>query len=85
MIGVSESPCVVERGAQRADAAVHHVARRDDVGAGRGLRDGGAREQLERGVVVDVAVLAQHAAVAVGGVLAQAQVGDRRAGRDGRP
>ncbi len=32
---------VVERVADRADAAVHHVARRDDVGAGAGLRDGG--------------------------------------------
>ena len=39
---------LVERGAQRADAPVHHVARRDDVGAGRGLGDRGAREQLER-------------------------------------
>ena len=67
---------VVERGAQRADAAVHHVARRDGVGARLGLRDGGARQQLERQVVVDDAVGAQHAAVAVRGVLAQAQVGD---------
>ena len=49
---------------------------RDDVGAGRGLRDGGAGQQLERRVVVDVAVGAQHAAVAVVGVLAQAHVGD---------
>ena len=31
----------------RADAPVHHVARRDDVGAGARLADGGAREQLD--------------------------------------
>ena len=67
---------LVERGAQRADAPVHHVARRDGVGARGGLGDGGAGEQLERGVVVDDAVGAQHAAVAVARVLAQAQVGD---------
>ena len=67
---------LVERGAQRAHAAVHHVARRDRVGARLGLGDRGAREQLERLVVVDDAVGAQHAAVAVRGVLAQAEVGD---------
>ena len=50
--GVGEA-FVVERGADRADAAVHHVARGDDVGAGAGLRDGRARQQLERRVVVD--------------------------------
>ena len=42
----------------------------------RAWRDRGAREQLERRVVVDRAVVAQHAAVAVVGVLAQAHVGD---------
>ena len=44
---------VVERRADRADAPVHHVARRDHVGARARVRDGGAREQLERRVVVD--------------------------------
>ena len=76
MIGVSDRPCSSSARAQRADAAVHHVARRDGVGARGGLGDGGAREQLERRVVVDDAVGAQHAAVAVARVLAQAQVGD---------
>ena len=37
-------------------AAVHHVARRNDVGAGACVRDGLAREQLQRRVVVDVTV-----------------------------
>ena len=67
---------LVERGAQRPDAPVHHVARRHGVRAGLGLRDGGAGEQLERLVVVDHAVRPQHAAVAVARVLAQAEVGD---------
>ena len=66
----------VELGADRADAPVHHVRRGDDVGAGARVADGGPREQLERGVVVDGAVVAQDAAVAVVGVLAQAHVGD---------
>ncbi len=65
----------VERGADRADAAVHHVARRDDVRAGARLADGRAREQLERRVVVD-RLAVQHAAVPVARVLAQAEVGD---------
>jgi hypothetical protein len=43
---------------------------------GLGLRDGGAGEQLERGVFVDHAVVAQHAAVPVARVLAQAEIRD---------
>ena len=78
MIGVSDELVLVERGAQRAHAPVHHVARRDGVGARGGLGDGGAGEQLERRVVVDDAVGAQHAAVAVARVLAQAEVGDHQ-------
>ena len=65
---------VVERLADRGDAAVHHVARRDDVGARLDVADGGAGEQLEAAVVVHLAV-DDHAAVAVRGVLAEADVG----------
>ena len=46
---------LVERGADRADLAVHHPGRRDHVGAGVGLRDRDARVPLERRVVVDLA------------------------------
>ena len=42
----------------------------------RGVRDRRLGEQLERHVVVDRAVVAHHAAVAVDGVLAEADVGD---------
>ena len=58
-----------------ADLAVHHPARRDDVGAGSGLGDGRLGVDVERGVVVDHAVLVEDAAVAVVGVLVDAQVG----------
>ncbi len=49
---------------------------RDGVGAGLDVADRGAREQLERLVVVDLAV-ADHAAVTVRGVLAEADVRDQ--------
>ena len=66
---------LVERATNRADASIHHVARRDDVRAGRRVRERRAREQLERRIVVDLAV-AQNSAVSVIGVLAHAHVGD---------
>ena len=43
----------VERGADRADPAVHHVRRRDHVGAGDGVGHRRARQQRQRRVVVD--------------------------------
>ena len=66
---------LVERLADRADPAVHHVRRRDDVGAGRRMRDGRAHELLDRRIVGDL-VVDDDAAVAVVGVLAEADVGD---------
>ncbi len=66
---------LVELVADRADPAVHHVAGRDRVGAGLGVGDRGFGQQLDRDVVVDLA-LADEAAVAVRGVLAEADVGD---------
>ena len=56
------------------DAAVHHVGRRDEVGAGHGVRQRGSRQLFDRGVVDDL-VAVDDAAVAVRGVLAQADVG----------
>ena len=66
---------LVELVADRGDPAVHHVAGGDDVGAGLGVRDRGAREQLEGDVVVDLAV-AEEPAVPMRRVFAQADVGD---------
>ena len=70
---------VIEHVADAADAAVHHVGRRDDVGAGGGVRERGARQLLDRRVVDDLLAV-EDAAVAVRGVLAQADVGDDDAG-----
>ncbi|MDZ7631266.1 MAG: hypothetical protein U5K74_07945 [Gemmatimonadaceae bacterium] len=63
------------RHADRADAPIHHVARRDDVGAGLGVHDRLARQQLQRGIVVH-RLTGEHAAVPVVGVLAHAHIGD---------
>ena len=66
--------------ADGGDAAVHHVAGRDDVGSGLGQADSGAGEQFERGIVVDfesIAALDDDAAVTVAGVLAEADVSDK--------
>ena len=72
--GVLEA-ALVERLPDGADAAVHHVRRRDDVGAGRGVRDRGAHQLIDRRIVRDL-VVDHDAAVSVVGVLAQADVGD---------
>ena len=79
MIATSVEAVLVERAADRADPAVHHVRRRDDVDAGlRRSVTRRAREQFERRVVVDVARRVEHAAVAVIGVFAVAQIGDQQ-------
>ena len=65
---------LIEPFADRGDPAVHHVRGSDHVGPGLRVGDRGAREERERGVVVHVGT-AQDTAVAVVGVLAQADVG----------
>ena len=63
------------------DHAVHHAGGGDHVGAGAGVADGLLGQERQRGVVVDVhpaADLGQRAAMAVVGVLAEAQVGDHQ-------
>ena len=67
-------PAAVEGGPDGRHLAVHHPARRHDVGARR--RPGRARSavQLERRVVADLAVGTEHAAVPVVGVLVEAEV-----------
>ena len=72
---------VVEAGADRPDHAIHHPAGGDHVGSCPGVTGGLAGEQLERGVVIDVDAgrrFGQHAAVAMIGVLANADVGDHQ-------
>ncbi len=71
--GVGESG-TVEGLADRAHPAVHHVRRRDDVGAGLGLGDGHRRQDGEALVVVDPAV-DDDPVVAIRGVGIQRDVG----------
>ena len=75
MIATSPKPFLIEGGANRADAPVHHVRRRDDIGARSRMRQRLAHQQIQRGVVVDV-VIPDHAAMPMVGVLAHANVGD---------
>ena len=78
---VSAKPASSSAARIAADAAVHHVGRRDQVGAGPGVRDrhvGRAAAASRRCSTSPVGV--EHAAVAVRGVRAEADVGgDRRA------
>ena len=74
--GVRDNRRVRQRLADGSDAAVHHVAGRNDVGAGLDVRDRGARKEVERLVVVDL-VAVEDPAVSVRRVLAEAHVGDQ--------
>jgi hypothetical protein len=72
---------LIEGAADGAHHAVHHGAGGDDVGAGASVADRLPAQQIERGIVVDIdaaGVLAQHTAVAVVHVLAEANVGDHQ-------
>ena len=64
-----------QRAADRADAAVHHVARRDDVDAGLGLHQRLADQHLHGLVVEDVAGVVEQAVLAVAGVRVERHVG----------
>ena len=64
-----------ERRPDRADAAIHHVRRREDVAAGLGLDQRLMDQQLERPVVVDLAV-DQETVMAVAGVGVERHVAD---------
>ena len=75
--GIGDDRRLRQRFADRTDAAVHHVARRDDIRARLDVARSGSREQLERVVVLDLAV-PQDAAMPVARVLTQADVGDER-------
>ncbi len=46
-MGVCARPSIVERAANGGDAAVHHVAGCNDIGAGVGEARGCAGEQIE--------------------------------------
>ena len=66
---------VVQFGADGANAAIHHVAGRHHVRAGGRVAGGGFGEELEGGVVQNLAVM-HDAAMAMRSVFAQADVGN---------
>ena len=72
-----------ERFADRADAAVHHVARRDDVGAGLGMRQRLLDQRIDGDVVHDVAGIVDDAVLAVRRVRVERDVGDHAELRHG--
>src|SRR6266542_5188608 len=74
---VGEDRRVRQLFADRTDAAVHHVARTDGVRACLDMADGSSRDQLQGLVVRDLTV-AHDSAVAVRGVLAEADVSEQR-------
>ena len=65
----------IEGRADRPHLPVHHRGRCDHIRSSVGLRDRGTSKQVERRVVVDGAVVEQHATVAVVRVLTEAHVG----------
>ena len=69
-------PRAVERGAQRADAPVHHVRRRDHVDARVGVAKRLLDERGDRLVVEHVAGGVDQAVLAVAGVRIERDVGD---------
>ena len=68
-------PLRFQRRADRADAAVHHVAGRHDVDAGLGLRQRLLHQHLDGLVVQDVAGVVEQAVLAVAGEGVQRHVG----------
>ena len=66
----------VERAAQRADAAVHHVGRRDHVDARRGVAERLLDQRLDRLVVHHVAGRVDQAVLPVARVRIERDVGD---------
>jgi len=74
----------LERVADRADAPVHHVGGRDDVGAGLGMGAGLAYQGVDGDVVHHVALGIDDAVLTVGGEGVQRDVGDHAQFGQGR-
>ena len=75
MIATSWWPPRLQRLADGADAAVHHVRRSDDVGAGRGLDQRLLGEHRDGVVVDDIALDVDQPVMAVRGVGIERDVG----------
>ncbi|MNO83942.1 hypothetical protein D3C76_752690 [compost metagenome] len=62
--------------ADRLDATVHHVRRRDDLGAGFGMGQGLADQCVDGDVVLHIAFFVENTVLAMGGERVQRDVGD---------
>ena len=85
MISTSSSPSVVKRCPDRADHAVQHAGRGNDIGPALGMADRDPVHQFERGIVEEVHAapgLADDPAVPVIGVFAGTDIGDDNHLRD---
>ena len=74
-------PFVSRASPDGADAAVHHVGGREDIAAGLGLDERLADQDLDRPVVVDLAV-DQQPVMAVAGIGVERHIADHA---DARP
>ncbi len=68
----------IQAAANRADHAIHHARRRNDVRARLRLSDSGAREIFQRRIVLDFARGIQYTAMAVVRVFAKTIVSDQQ-------
>ncbi len=85
-LGVDEA-ILFQRGTDGADAAIHHVGRRDDIDPGLGVREGLLDQDLGGDVVQHIAFVIDDAVLTVGGERIERHVGDdpqlREAGLEG--
>ena len=77
-LGLIET-CFVERCPYCPDAAIHHVARSNEICAGLSVRNRGLGDQFDTFVIQDMKMFAidsGHTAVAVAHVFTKAHIGD---------
>ena len=68
--------CALQSGTKRCHAAIHHVGRRDDVGARLSMHDGLPCQHGDRLVVHHIAAGVDQAILTVAGIRVQRDVGD---------
>ena len=66
----------LERLANRLDAPVHHVRRRNDLRPGLGMRQGLAHQRIDGHIVLHVALFVEDAVLAMGSERVERDIGD---------
>ena len=75
MIGNLAEVVFIQSFADFGNPAIHHVGRGDHIGAGFGMGQGRAGQQIKGGVIVDD-VAFHNSAMSMIRILAQANIGD---------